>query len=174
MDTVLAVVMAIIAFVFGSLGQIRHYRAIRLRELQLRHILLFNEKMPPARYAGQNFALVCGSVVMSGDYFRQIIAGLEGIFGGRLTGFEAMMDRGRREAILRMKKEAERLGAEAVFNVRLETCTLSSQQKGKNGGLACAEFMAYGTAWRAPTRSEATGGLNVCESLFQSRSSARG
>ncbi|MDR3054709.1 MAG: YbjQ family protein [Zoogloeaceae bacterium] len=154
----IAVILLIVGFVFGSIGQSQHYRSIKIREFRLRRILLFNEKMPPAQYAGQEFTLVCGSVIMGCDYFRQMIAGLKGLFGGRLGSFEAMLDRGRREAILRMKEDAERMGANAIFNVRLETSTLSfSQQGNRKGdkGLACAELMAYGTAWRAPADADA-------------------
>jgi uncharacterized protein YbjQ (UPF0145 family) len=158
---VIVAVLLVVGFVFGSIGQSRHYRSIKLREFRLRHILLFNEKMPPLQYAGQEFALVSGSVIMGSDYFRQMIAGLKGLFGGRLTSFESMLDRGRREAILRMKEEAERMGANAIFNVRLETSTLSfSQQGNREGGkgLACAELIAYGTAWRAPSHAATNAG----------------
>ncbi|MDR1889538.1 MAG: YbjQ family protein [Zoogloeaceae bacterium] len=150
---IIAFILLVVGFVFGSIGQSRHYRSIRTRENRLRHILIFNEKMPPTQYAGQEFSLVCGSVIMGSDYFRQVIAGLKGLFGGRLTSFESMLDRGRREAILRMKEEAERMGANAIFNVRLETSTLAFSQQGNRSGrqgLACAELLAYGTAWRAP------------------------
>jgi len=148
---VLVVVLIIVGYTCGSIGQKRHYRAIVAREAELRDILVFNEKEPPAIFAGQPFALVCGSVVMGSDFFRQFVAGLKALFGGRLSSFEAMIDRGRREAILRMKEEARRMGAQAIFNVRLETSTLSSQAAGnKKGGLACVELVAYGTAWKTP------------------------
>jgi uncharacterized protein YbjQ (UPF0145 family) len=146
--------LAAVGYIFGSIGQRRHYRSITQREAQYRDILVFNEKLPPAEFAGQDFALVCGSVVMGGDYFRQILAALKMIFGGRLSSFEAMLDRGRREAILRMKAEARRKGARAIFNVRLETSTLSSAERNNKGGLPCMELIAYGTAWRAPDGAE--------------------
>jgi uncharacterized protein YbjQ (UPF0145 family) len=155
MDTLIAivigVVLLVVGFVFGSIGQSSHYRSIKRREAQYRDILVFNEKQPPQEFAGQKFALVCGTVVMGSDYFRQFVAGLKAIFGGRLGSFESMLDRGRREAILRMKEEARRMGAKAVFNVRLETSTLSySHNEGnRKAGLACVELVAYGTAWRA-------------------------
>jgi uncharacterized protein YbjQ (UPF0145 family) len=138
------------AYLFGTIGEKRHYSSIREREARLSNILIFNEKMPPAIYAKHEFSLVGGSVVMSSDYFRQTIAALKKLFGGRLTSFESMMDRGRREAILRMKEEAERIGAKVIFNVRLETCMLTKNQGGGGErGLACAELFAYGTALRA-------------------------
>ncbi|GHT81558.1 metal-binding protein [Betaproteobacteria bacterium] len=156
MDVLIALIFAAIlltvGFVFGSIEQRRHYRSIKQREVDLRDILLFNEKHPPPEFAGQPFALVCGSVVMGSDHFRQFVAGLKAIFGGRLTSFEAMLDRGRREAILRMKEEAGKMGAKAVFNVRMETSTLSYSHEQGNGkaGLACVELVVYGTAWCAP------------------------
>jgi uncharacterized protein YbjQ (UPF0145 family) len=140
-------VLLIVGYVFGSIDQSRHYRSIKTRERKYRHILVFNEKRPPADFSGQGFALVSGSVVMGSDYFRQFIASLKQIFGGRLGSFEAMLDRGRREAILRMKEEAQKMGAKAIFNVRLETSTLSSMQENGKDGLACVELVAYGTAW---------------------------
>ena len=138
----------LVCFLVGKSVEKKHYQKLEKREARLRHILVFNEKIPPHRVAGQPFFLVSGSVVMSGDYFKQVVASLKNFFGGRLTSFEAMMDLGRREAIVRMKEDAARRGASMIFNVRLETATLN-QAQGKQG-LACAEHMAYGTAWVVP------------------------
>lgn len=141
-------ILLTIGLVFGKMGEKKHYRQIKEREEKLKHILLFNEKRPPAIVSGQQFTLVSGSVVMSGDYFKQILAGLKQIFGGRLNSYESMLDRGRREAILRMKEQAEAQGASMIFNVHLQTATLG--QKQGNQGPTCAEILAYGTAWVVP------------------------
>ncbi|MDR0842395.1 MAG: YbjQ family protein [Acidobacteriota bacterium] len=155
MGILLIICLLIVGYICGTVGQQRHYQSIKQREELYRDILVFNEKVPPQEFSGQSYALVCGSVVMGCDYFRQAIAGLKALFGGRLTSFESMLDRGRREAILRMKSEARRMGAKAVFNVRMETSTLSYSQGGKKGGLACMELVVYGTAWRAPVKRAA-------------------
>lgn len=131
----------------GTLLERRHYRSIKAREQALRHIRVFNEKRTPPELAGQQFHLVQGSVVVSSDYFKTVAAGLKSLFGGRLTSLESLLDRGRREAILRMKEEAQRHGADIIFAVRLETAMLHSQDRG--GGIACAEVLAYGTAWKS-------------------------
>ena len=153
----------IVTCICGTIGEKRHYRSIREREERLKNILVFNEKMPPAIYLKNEFALVAGSVVMSSDYFRQMVAWLKKIFGGRLASLESALDRGRREAILRMKEEAERMGAKAIFNVRLETSVLTGNQAtdGKQQKIFCAEFLAYGTALCAPQKfPEMTGYFN--------------
>ncbi|MCL2021250.1 MAG: heavy metal-binding domain-containing protein [Betaproteobacteria bacterium] len=147
-------VLMVVGYLCGSIGQSMHYRDIRMREFALRDILVFNEKAPPARFSGQEFALVSGSVVMSCDYFRQVIAGLKQIVGGRLVSYEAMLDRGRREAILRMKEEARKMGAAVVFNVRLETSNVSMSSGNK--GMTCMELVAYGTAWKLAPQDEAS------------------
>lgn len=56
-----------------------------------------------------------------------------------------MLDRGRREALLRMKAQAAGQGANAVFNIKLETSSLSQTDNGK-GALGTVEVLAYGTA----------------------------
>lgn len=141
--------LGFIGFVFGRMNEKSHYRSIESREKAYAHILIFNEKVPPTDFQGQNFYLVNGSVVMSGDYFKQIVAGLKMIFGGRVSSYESMLDRGRREAILRMKKEALSKGATVIFNVHLNTSVLNDNNNRK-GGTTCAEILAYGTAWVAP------------------------
>lgn len=140
-----AVLLLSIGYFFGKMDEKKHYRSIHRREEKLAHILLFNEKTPPIECAKKEFILVNGSAVVGSDYFRQVVAGIKQFFGGRLSSFESTLDRGRREAILRMKEEAESLGATMIFNVRLETATLTGNQS-KKQGLFYAEFLAYGTA----------------------------
>jgi uncharacterized protein YbjQ (UPF0145 family) len=146
------IVLIVFPLIVGNIEQVSHYKSIKKREAQYRDIFVFNEKVPPPEYAGQRFELVCGSVVIGCDYFRQLVASLKTLFGGRLNSFEAMLDRGRREAILRMKEEAHSIGATVIFNVRLETSTLSVTSQGGKG-LACAELVAYGTAWSTKNAS---------------------
>ena len=72
-------------------------------------------------------------------------ASLKSLVGGRLVAYESLLERGRREAIVRMKTEARQLGASVVVNVRLETASLSEDWSGSRP-IFSAEFIAYGTA----------------------------
>jgi uncharacterized protein YbjQ (UPF0145 family) len=90
-------------------------------------------------------ALVVGSVVIAEDYFKRVAASLKSLFGGNLRSYETLLERGRREAIVRMKENARRLGAARIVNVRLETASLSEQWSGRRP-MFSAEFIAYGTA----------------------------
>ena len=87
--------------------------------------------------------LVRGNVVISVDYFKRFVAYLRMIFGGRVHTYESLIDRARREAILRMQERARALGAGKIFNVRLETSSIS---KGRRETIGSVEVLAYGTA----------------------------
>ena len=86
--------------------------------------------------------LVTGECVISGDYFKNFVASLKNLFGGRLTTFESVIDRGRREAILRMREKAR--GANFIVNARIESVMINDTY-GQETVPQCA-IIAYGTA----------------------------
>ena len=63
-------------------------------------------------------------------------------FGGKVKSYESLIDRARREALLRMKEEAP--DASMIINVRIETSTIGKTSRNKTVG--CLEAVAYGTA----------------------------
>ncbi|MEM6709303.1 MAG: YbjQ family protein [Pseudomonadota bacterium] len=134
--------LTLLGYVFGRIAERKHFASIRSRESTLKDILIFNERtLPPGEW--RRTQLVGGNVVISVDYFKRLAAGLRALFGGRVTAYESLLERGRREALLRMKEEAQRLGAAMVINVRLETASIS---KGAGDQIGSIEVYAYGTA----------------------------
>jgi uncharacterized protein YbjQ (UPF0145 family) len=69
-------------------------------------------------------------------------AGLRSLLGGRIGAYESLVDRARREAVLRMKRHAQDQGATQIFNVKLETSSIS---KGNRRQIGSVEIFAYGT-----------------------------
>jgi uncharacterized protein YbjQ (UPF0145 family) len=136
--------LLLVGLVFGRAAEARHFRDLARREAEFADILVFSERTPPER-PFREATLVVGSVVIAEDYFKRIAAALKGIVGGRLTAYESLMDRGRREAVLRMKAAARARGSRFVCNVRFETSSLSEGQAGARP-LFSAEFIVYGTA----------------------------
>ncbi|MCK7469773.1 MAG: YbjQ family protein [Desulfomicrobium escambiense] len=91
--------------------------------------------------------LVLGSTVISVDYFKQFVAMLRKIFGGTVRSYETLLDRARREAVLRMKEVAG--DAVVIVNVRIEAAPIG--KKARKGNVSCVEAVAYGTAlWLKP------------------------
>ena len=136
--------LLLIGWSIGGVTERRHFRSLVEREAALRDILVFNERRPPADRDFRRAELVMGSVVIGEDYFKRFAATLRSLFGGTLRMYESLMDRGRREALVRLKEAARRQGATMVFNVRFETSSLSADTGQR--GIFSAEFIAYGTA----------------------------
>lgn len=142
-DLLLVALLLILGYGFGRYAESRHYRSILKREHEYRGLLTFSAKTPPPGLNITSTELVVGSVVVSVDYFKRFVAGLRKLIGGRLRTYETLIDRGRREALLRMKEHARELGANAIVNVKLETASIS---KGKRNSIGSIEVYAYGTA----------------------------
>ena len=128
----------------GATLERRHYRSIREREAALLDLPALTMRTPEEGRGIAEARLVTGCVVVSNDYFKKVLAGLRKIFGGRLRSYESLVDRARREAVLRMKESSN--GADAILNVRLETSTISRTSRDR--GMGAIEVVAYGTAIR--------------------------
>lgn len=143
------IVLIAVGVIFGSVNERRHFERLRSDEAALSHILQSNLKNIPdvhAKDLEEGAILVTGSVVVALDYFKKIAAKIKALFGGSLRSYETMLDRARREAIVRMLKEAYALGATAVHNIRIEFSAIAGNNPASPGG---AELLAYGTAVKA-------------------------
>lgn len=138
------VALIVVAYFTGSLIERRHFRRIIKKENELRDILAFAIRRVPKDLALSEPKLVCGSAVISVDYFKKFAAGLRGIIGGRIGTYELLYERARREAIVRMKDDARRHGGNIVLNVKLESARIYA---GGGRATVSVEAMAYGTAY---------------------------
>lgn len=136
------VVFMILGYIFGSLAERRHYRSIIEREEQYRKLIVVAQRFPFVPNVKQT-VLVTGSVVISVDYFKRFLASLRMLVGGRLTSYESLLDRARREAILRLQEQADRHHASSIYNLKFETSSISKGAKDRVGSI---EVLAYGTA----------------------------
>lgn len=135
--------MLLVGWLVGSTVEAAHFRKLAQWEQRLSGILMSDMKRLPPNWQVTDATLVVGEAVIATDYFKVFTAGLRNLFGGRVRSYETLMDRARREATVRMLRQAQQLGANAVWNVRLETSTIQGKQQNKSGGV---EVMAYGTA----------------------------
>jgi uncharacterized protein YbjQ (UPF0145 family) len=127
-------------YLVGRIIEQRHYASIRLRERRYRDVLAFPMRFAPDSVTPQQAFLVHGTVVVSADYFKTFVAGLRNLIGGRFRSYETLLERARREAVLRLKEDARAKGARLVVCVRFETTAISS------GWAPAIEVLAYGTA----------------------------
>ncbi len=131
----------------GTTVERRHKRRLSLREEELSGMLVTDLRtFPPDTDASANARLVFGEAVIAADYLKTFLARIRKIFGGEMHSYLSLMERARREAILRMLEQAQEFGYDSVCNVRLETSNIGMAQ-GRRGA-AMVEVSAFGTAYR--------------------------
>ena len=138
-------VMLLGAWISGSMLERRHLKSLLLLESGSSGVLAITiEDLPPDWHV-ESCELVMGNVVISQDYFKRVAASIKSIFGGNIGVLEPLLERARREALIRMKGVAHARGYDTIINVRIETATLASS-RGNGKGTAGVEILAFGTA----------------------------
>jgi uncharacterized protein YbjQ (UPF0145 family) len=138
--------LILLGWVVGSYLERKHFKSIRQRERTTRTTPVVNLSKIESDKEILKSHLVTGSAVISVDYFKRFLAALRNIFGGRVAAYESLVDRARREAILRMKAKCP--AADIIINLRIETSSISKATKNGSGqrAVGCVEAVAYGTA----------------------------
>jgi len=101
--------------------------------------MVVNTNSIEGKNIAETLGLVRGNTVRAKWFGKDFLAGLRNIVGGEVTEYTEMLTEAREEALEGMIAEAERLGADAVINVRFQTSQLTQ---------AASEILAYGTAVR--------------------------
>lgn len=143
--------LLLMAYFVGNYLERKHFASIRKREAAAVGFPVVSFNTMPEDWAVDGSHMVSGNVVVSLDYFKRVIAGLRSLIGGRIKTYEPLLERARREALLRMTESARSQGFDAIFNVRLETSRLANARRdGK--GIAGVEMLAFGTAVKFKSR----------------------
>lgn len=142
-DLVVFALLFVVGYLAGRWNERRHYASIRSRESDMAGVLVFSTRFPPDDIGPVEGRLVSGSAVISDDYFKSVVSSLYNFFGGRVRSYESLIDRARRESVLRMKDEARTLGASMIINVKFQTLAIGGRNQNSVRGV---ELLAYGTA----------------------------
>lgn len=135
-------VLPIICGVIGTINEKKHYQSIHARERATAHIPTIPTSVSDDSQQVVSAKLVMGATVVAPDSFRRFLAGIRQLVGGRLRSYESLLDRARREAVLRMKEQAPE--AHAIVNFRIETSKIGGLQNKQS--IIAIEILAYGTA----------------------------
>jgi len=98
---------------------------------------IVNTDFIPGKEISEVIDLVRGNTIQAKSIGKDIKAGFRHMAGGEIKEYTEMLAESREIAIKRMQEKAEKLGADAVINVRFMTSAMM-------GG--AAEILAYGTA----------------------------
>lgn len=78
-----------------------------------------------------------GSTVRARNVGRDFFASLKNLIGGEISEYTKLQADAREQALQRLNKDAEKMGADAVVNVRIATSMIMQ---------GVAEILVYGTA----------------------------
>jgi uncharacterized protein YbjQ (UPF0145 family) len=96
---------------------------------------------PASGVAGQRvvetFGLVYGNTIRARHVGKDILAAIKLLVGGEIEEYTKMMAESREQAVDRMKDHANRLGANAILDVRFTTSYVMS---------GAAEILVFGSA----------------------------
>jgi uncharacterized protein YbjQ (UPF0145 family) len=102
-------------------------------------MILVNTDFVPGREIDSALGMVRGSTIRAKHLGKDFLAALRMLVGGEIKEYTEMLIEARNESLRRMEAQAEKLGADAVINVRFVTSQVMS---------GAAELLAYGTAVR--------------------------
>ena len=91
----------------------------------------------PNKEITESLGIARGSTVRARNVARDIFAGIKNLVGGEIEEYTKLQAQSREQALSRMIEDANRVGADAVVNVRFMTSVISQ---------GAAEVLAYGTS----------------------------
>ena len=112
----LPILLLVLAYFTGNMIEKGHFRKIRKREDAVHGFPVVSFDTMPDDWRADSCTLVTGSIVISLDYFKRVIAGLRGLVGGRVKTYEAIVkgepiqDPGLPESFRVLVKELQSLG----------------------------------------------------------------
>lgn len=144
------VVLLVVGLGAGRVAERRHLTRIQQRESANQGIIMITDlrSFPGGVQTSVTPVLVSGEAVISSDYFKTFLASLRKIIGGELRSLESLMNRARREAILRMVEQAKAVGCDTVCNVRIEGFDIAGSNQKSKKAMVLVTVLATGTAYK--------------------------
>jgi uncharacterized protein YbjQ (UPF0145 family) len=100
-------------------------------------MLLTNTETIPGKEIIEALGIARGSTVRARNVGRDIFASLKNLVGGEISEYTQLQADSREQALQRMIEDAQKMGADAIVNVRFSTSVITQ---------GAAEILAYGTA----------------------------
>ncbi|MBE9511652.1 MAG: YbjQ family protein [Bacteroidetes bacterium] len=100
-------------------------------------MIITSTETVPGKKITEILGIARGSTVRARHLGRDIFAGLKNIVGGEIHEYTHLQAQSREQSMQRMEEDAQKLGADAVVNVRMHTSMIMQ---------GASEILVYGTA----------------------------
>lgn len=74
--------------------------------------------------------IVTAEIVYGSNFLRDFLASIRDIVGGRTGSYERLFEQGQQKALEELEQRAQRLGADAVIGIEIDTGTINVDQSG--------------------------------------------
>lgn len=156
----LGIILLGLGFGVGRFTEKRHFKHLDEREYLYKGVLITSLSTLPFADQHVGSTMVTGECVVATDYFKSFVTKLKKIIGGELRAYLSLMDRARRESIIRLIEQAQEQGFDAVCNIRFVSADVGGSTSNRKGS-AMVAIIASGTAYKriAETQHDGTGSV---------------
>lgn len=131
----------------GAYTERRHFRRLEEREEANRGFIVTQLKAFPGGATGQlPPQLFIAESVIASDYLKTFVAGIRKFFGGEVGTYLTLLERARREALLRVIEQAKAAGYDTACNLRYDTADIGGGTNAQKGVVTVA-VVASATAY---------------------------
>ena len=142
---ILPLILFIIPMITGQIIERKHLKELAAREAEIRKKVIVHNRKSPLMTRPAKMTLVAGEVCIGADRFKTWLAGFRQLVGGQMKSLAPVVERARREALLRALETAAKQGYTEVGNIRSSTANLKWNAPKQKELLI--SVMAYGTAY---------------------------
>ncbi len=142
-------VMLGLGFFVGGATERAHFKRLDQREQLTRDIFVTQLKsFPGIGDSGPSPQAFFGEAIIASDYLKNFVGKLRKLFGGEMRSYQKLLERARREALLRIVEQAKEAGYNAVCNVRFQSADIGGNNTtAANKAAVMAPILAIGTAY---------------------------
>ncbi len=149
-EAIVIVFLLGLGFLVGGFRERAHFKSLDRREAEYDDIGIANLKTVNDPQSVEYAGLVVADCVIATDYFKGFASAFRNILGGEMRSYQTLMERARREAVLRLLERARQMGANELWNLRLETSNIMSGVQQRSPAVA-VEVTASATAVKRRT-----------------------
>lgn len=140
-DILILLILVGCGLIFWKINEKKHYTSIVKREETFKKINVISDKdLQNLSLEQTDQEFFSAGTVIAIDYFKKLMAWFVNFFWGRMKSYESLVDRARREAVLRLKEKASKKWYNTLINLRIETSSIS---KWKKWNIWSVEALAY-------------------------------
>ena len=142
---IFSLLLFIVPIFTGQIIERKHLRDLRKREERLRGRILIHNRRTPVTQNVRRMQCVSGSVVIGADRFKTWLARWRQVVGGKMGSLEPVLERARKEALMRTAEKAVSMGYSELGNIRYQFSSLKRNNPQQKELLV--SVMVYGTAY---------------------------